>query len=275
MKILNYSDYETYICFDIDKVPLYESKGIPNVIKVFSNIIYNKINIEENEYFIEINQPDFNIKLDFNIKKGKNFYGSCFFKDVENLKCIINIEYSYWDEYELKRLITHELLHLYELYNRVNKNSKNRLQWNLIKIINSIKTEDKLINDLKTLIYWTSDQEINASIAELYPILYSKNSTNKDELKKELHSNRIYKIIEQTESFDWRNYKLDFDKLYYFFEKISKIKTNQKFNLFKNPKTHKDIMENLNNWQKLFQKKVKYIRKKSIKIIEEVTEDLK
>jgi hypothetical protein len=60
---------------------------------------------------------------------------------------------------DLKRVITHELLHIYEIFNRIIKGSKKDLQWALSKNLMNIrdKYKSKFIQDFIYLIYLSLD----------------------------------------------------------------------------------------------------------------------
>ena len=73
MKILTYNQYETYICKHLETVPLCESKGIPDVIKIFTNIIYNRLDQQEEEYLINIDKSFFDIELSIKFNKSDTF----------------------------------------------------------------------------------------------------------------------------------------------------------------------------------------------------------
>ena len=85
--IINYNKYLTYTCKDLECLPLFESKGIPNTVKVFTNIIFNKLQKNVNDYIIDIDENDFKVKkLKITLKNTKSlkYYGSSGFGEFKD-----------------------------------------------------------------------------------------------------------------------------------------------------------------------------------------------
>jgi len=285
--IIDYNKYLTYTCKSLECLPLFESKGISNTIKIFTNIIYNKLQKNVNDYVIDIDENDIklkNLKIILKDTEELTYYSNCTFGDFKNNMLIdseifIKFNFNNWNENEIKRIITHELIHIYEIYKRIMSKSKIGLQWKLIKRIQEIRNKynaDDFIHDLCLLIYYTSDQELNAIVAQVYPILYSLDSYDKTILYDELLKTKSYEILSIMKNFNYKNYKIDYSRLIDFFIELnSVIDANKIFILFNIPKNIKDCDVILNKYQKLFYKKYIYLEEKLNKIIEEVIIDVK
>jgi hypothetical protein len=287
--IINYNKYLTYTCKNLECLPLFESKGISTTIKSFTNIIYNNLQKNITEYSIDIDEDDFkvkNLKILLKDSKELTYYGSCTFGDFKNdiligSEILIRFNFDDWNISEIKRVITHELIHIYEIYKRVKKNSKVGLQWILIKKIQELRNDyndDYFIHDLCLLIYYTSDQELNAIVAQVYPILYSLDSSDKDILYNKLLKTKSYEILFNMKNFNYKNYKIDYDRLLEFFIDLNTTMKNvsdKDFILFKIPTNINECDKILKKYQKLFIKKSLYLEKKLNKIIDEVINDVK
>ncbi len=170
-------------------------------------------------------------------------------------------------------------MHIYEIYKRLVSNSEVGLQWYLIKKIQEIRNDyddDDFIHDLCLLIYYTSDQELNSIVAQVYPILYDIDSGDKDLLFNELRKTESYNILQIMKNFNYHNYDIDYDRLFKFFIDLNSTIgdiTNKEFILFKIPKEVKDCDIILKKYQKLFYKKYVYLEKKLNKIVDEIIKD--
>ncbi|MCK9416336.1 hypothetical protein M0Q97_06730 [Candidatus Dojkabacteria bacterium] len=290
MKIIEYSKYLTFVSKTLEISPLFESKGISKTIKVFTNIIYNKLQKNITEYIIDIDENDLklkNLKIILENVNNFNYYGSSGYGDLKNdflvnSDILLRFNFDNWNETEIKRIITHELLHIYEIYKRLMSNPKFvGLQWLLINKIQQIKDKyknDDFIHDLCLMIYYTSNQELNAIVAQVYPILYNIDSDNKNTLYQELLKTKSYNILTIFKNFNYKNYKINYNLLIDFFGELNteiEKKLNQDFIIFNVPKTKNDCIIILKKYQILFHKKSNYLEKKLNKIIDEVIIDVK
>jgi len=287
--IINYNKYLTYSCKDLENIPLFESKGIPDIVKNFVTIIFNKLQSNVYNYFIDIDENNFKVKdlkITLKNKKSTKYYGSSSFGDFKDDSLIgsdilIRFDFNDWNENELKRILTHELIHIYEIYNRIISKSYVGLQWHLIKKIQEIRDDyedDDFIHDLCLLIYYTSDQELNSIIAQVYPILYDVDNDDKGVLFDVLSKTKSYDILQIMKNFDYKSYVIDYDRLLKFFIDLNSTiggVTNKDFIIFKIPKDITDCKIILKKYQKLFYKKYIYLEKKLNKIVDEVILDIK
>jgi len=286
---MNYiTTYNKYTTINIDNdIFLLESKGIPNTLKYFlNNIIINLSG--KTEIFININESDFKIKkLKIKLNNSKsNYYGfskfGIFTQNDELIDTSINIYFNFnnLNIKLLKKTILHELLHIYEIYQRYKNKTSKKLQWDFINEIQKLRNEynDKFIKDFMFIIYLSSDQEINARIAETYSVLYDEKEIDTNKLKKVLLNSNVWELKNKIKEFNINNYHIDYDLLMDFFIKLNNIMNKlsvKQFKIFKLPKDKNDIDNLLKKYKSFFTKKSIYFEKKLIKIISEVSNDVK
>lgn len=290
--MIDYNNYKTDDPFrSVNYDLLFESRGIPNILKTISKDILKDI-ISSNLPFSKIYHYDLeklnaDILIDVKSSLNKEIYATSQFgiytplgKKLKN--CVITIwlnkDYS---EFDLERVITHELLHIYEVYNRIIGGSKKDLQWRLINILHKIrgKYNNKLIKDLCYLIYLSTDQEINARVAETYSILIENKTINRDVLLNKLKLTSGWKYSEYLIDFDYKKYDIDYNELSKFIVELNtSIKdkfNNINFNIYRIPNSEKECRDILKAWSSLFKKKGIYFQSKLSKIIDEVINDVK
>ena len=287
--IIKYNEYVMYICKSLECTePINESKGIPYVIKLFSKIISDKINLNETEYFIDINEYDFklkNLKIKLDNQKIDTYYSYSDFGEFLNNQLIdpliyISFDFDKYNDKELKRIITHELLHIYEMYQRYINDTGDGLQWILIKKIQNIRKKyenDKFLSDLCLMVYYSSDQELNAVVAQTYTILMSCNSTDKKILSEEMNKSKSWNIYKQLMLFDKKDYTINYDRCIEFFKELNEMMkdvSDKKHNIFEIPENEKDVNKIIKYYIKLFRKKGEYLKSKLIKVIDEVIKDI-
>ena len=286
--MIDYSQYTSEDPFrkvDIDK--LFESRGIPNSIKEYSlkifNDIKNDVNFNSNFYNIQFtNDKKINKNIPLNVLfiKDNSFHN--LYATSEYLPYVIKIYHKdSYDDIELKKVITHELLHIFEIFNRVDKNSKKDLQWGINNIIQKIRNNynsDKFIEDFIYLIYLSFDHEINARVSEVYPILMELRTSYRNELSNELKNTSTYKYSEELLNFDITYYNINYEILFDFFVEFNSLVikkyTNVNFKLYKIPNNENDCKILLKKWIKLFKKKGEYFQNKLSIIIDEIINDV-
>jgi hypothetical protein len=287
------TSYENYFTYDPLLEPINEGRGIPEDLKSVINEVYNSI-IDFIENGKKINLFSFsyekfkikNLRINLNIDNSrKDIYATSQFgkfngKELENpiINLITNLDLS-----NLKVVITHELLHIYEIYNRIIKINKNNydIQWYNANILYKIRNKynDDFIKYFIYLIYLSFNQEINARVAQTYTYLMELNKLktySKDELFLELKKSNAWKYSEELLNFDFNNKKIDFNLLKKFLveynTEINK-KIVKKFNINKIPDTNKDCLDILKSYKKLFKKKGYYFQHKLEIIVDEVILD--
>jgi hypothetical protein len=244
-------------------VLLNESKGIPNIIKMLTDVVYNKfmnypedqIIKDNNLYSILINKNEFKYpffeKLFVFINIVDNEQSSYYkhtmsdWNDIDkiykNIHANIYITKNNIDE--LKELISHELFHAYEDYKRklnsdkgfkdIDQNNVSIETDELQKIKNKFGNNDKL-NKLSYFVYYMLNIEKRANVSRLYFELKKNNLTKKDinsEIFKKLTFYIIYQNI-KNESEGLIN-SLNDDELNLFGEYIQNSAIN---NLYSNDK---------------------------------------
>lgn len=282
--MIDWSQYKSDFPFGkVNRDKLFEGRGIPNIIKEYTDIISDDIKNENDDYYFNsynIRIQNNEIKLRFFFTKNtlvQNLYAT---SEYQPFTIKINHR-GYYDDSELKKVITHELLHIFEISNRIENNSKKDLQWGVSNILQNIRNEfldDEFLRDFIYQIYLSFDHEINARVSEVYPILMELKTTDKEILFNKLKNTPTYNYCKDLLNFDYNTYDINYDKLFKFFEKFNgsviEKYPNINFNLYKIPNSKKDINLLLKEWSRLFKKKGEYFHKKLSIIIEEVINDV-
>jgi hypothetical protein len=293
MSILNCNEYTSENPF----MKVNEGHGIPNTLKDLFKISIDKVikSISDNSLIsIDFEGNDKNgglfkitnlyIKLvDKNIKNvyGLSSFGIYSQGILKSPGIEIHFDYTNYDLTEVKRVLLHELLHIYEIFKRSHNKSKKDLQWRLNQILMSIRGNysDKLINDLCYVIYLSLNQEINARVSETYIVLMEDLTDNKDIILENLYKTSAWKYKNILNDFDYNSYNINYPLLKHF---LSELNTkmllkfpNMNFNLYKIPTSDKECLKILKDWDFLFKKKSKYFENKLIGLIEEVINDVK
>lgn len=288
--MIDYSNFSTEDPFrSPDFNSIYESKGIPNLLKdltskVLNDIIGNESGFNKN---YDIDNTNFNVSFNVsisNIKRNDIYAISTFgiysMNKLKGAGIKISMDISNYDEVDLKRVLTHELLHIYEIFNRINKGSKKDLQWVLSKNLMTIrdKYKSKFIQDFIYLIYLSLDQEINARVSEVYSILIESRTTNKSILETELKKTSAWKYSQILKKFDENNYEIDYDEFLIFLAELNSLMNDKfkdlNFNIYNIPESFKDCKKIISGWKVIFLKKSNYFQSKLLKIIDEVISDV-
>ena len=288
--MIDYNQYTTedpFMSISIDS--LLESKGIPNILKEIGKSINNDISGNENNFSRLYNFDYENLNTTILVKVinsvrndiySKSTFGYYFEKKLAGCEIIINFNINKYNNLELERVITHELLHIYEIFNRVKNNSKKDLQWFANKILYDIesKYKSKFIQDISYLMYLSFDQEINARVSETYIILMDSKITDNKILLNQLKTLNLWKYSNDLINFDYKTYNIDYSELFNFLVEFNTSISNKynklNYNLYKIPNSKKDCIDIVKKWIQLFKKKGKYLQRKLIKIIDEVINDV-
>jgi len=129
-----------------------EGYGISDIVKIYTNIIFEKFDFKNFDFKISLFDKRLPLyKLNIVFKKqnnnNSNFIPTNY--DLDNgYLCNINIMIGYRDENMIKGLISHELTHLLEFYNRV----KNRSLSGDIKISKARK-DTKMFDTVNQIFY--------------------------------------------------------------------------------------------------------------------------
>lgn len=280
--------YRKYTTEHINENKLYEGKGIPNDLKWITDDIYDKISVNFNrEHLFNFDEINFKVN-DLSIKcrneKHNTFIGNAKLgKFIENklINPTISLTFNFdkANEKDIKTTLLHELLHLYELYNRILNDSDKSLQWNSNSILQKIRdkySNNKFLEDFIYLLYLISDHEINARVSEVYKILIDCDNYNKETLINELYKTSSWKKLSIIENFFKYKHDIDYNLCTEFFNEYNSFmqsKSNQKFNMFNIPENKNDVDKILKLYKILFDKKALKIKNKLLKIVDEVIKD--
>jgi hypothetical protein len=278
MKYLNYIDTK-----DPFMKPINEGRGVPNVLKEILDILFKKAleSIKNpSPISMDFSYQNFNVKnlyLSFkNVKRNEIYayatFGIYSLGYLKSPSINIELDFSNFSELDLKRVILHELLHIYEVFNRIKGGTKRDIQWGLGKSLMNIRDKyrgDRFISDLIYLIYISLDHEINSRVCETYIILMELKSSDRKILIEELEKSSAWKYKNYLRDFKTDNYDIDVERLSDFLRDLSQNilkKYSINFNLYKNP--------SVGNWISLFRKKSRYFENKLMKLIDEVVNDI-
>jgi len=277
---------------------LTEAKGIPNIIKLLTDKIYEKyINYPKNEIIYDNDEYRYSIKIDKNEIENSFFENLFLYIILTNNKSKSsyykhnlsnwNDKYKIFDKIiiqiflvkenldDLKEIISHELHHAFEDYKRklnTNKNFKD-VDSNLIStetdelitISNKFKNNYKL-NKLSAFIYYLLNIEKKANISRLYYELKKYNLTKKDINNNEYQKLFFYKIYKEINNST---------------ESLINSLNKEELNLFKEYIKHTSINNLYSNDDNIFKKRIiNYLKnnseetlKKMRKIMIEYLED--
>ena len=287
--LIDYSTYTTETPFT--KPIINEKYGIPNSLKELTEICYKKVEdyMKNNIY---ITNTDFittdielkNLIIKIHYQKRGDIYATSSFGNFSDKKLnnseinlyLDNININYL---EVRKCILHELIHIYEIYNRIKFNSKKDLQWKISQSLMKLRNNynDKFIMDFIYHIYLSFDHEINARVGETYIVLMDIAKNNNLNLMNELEKTSAWKYKNNLKNYDYTKYTINWELFKDFLIKLNKIINTyslKKFNIHKIPSNNKDCEKILNNYTKLFINKSKYMENKLINLLKEVENDI-
>lgn len=283
-----------------------ENRGISNIIKQYTNIIFSEIEKSTNDNTLDeiiLNldtQKDFilkNILIDYKLSNrnhGLFDTAHMVFNDNILYNVIIRIEINEnnFSNVKIKEIITHELTHMLEYYRIKQNEVKLKLDINVDpkyisvrKSINNIKFDNEW-NSFKTLIYLSLDTEYNARIAQLFQFLIDFNSKDRDFLNNQLLNSETYKYYNYLDEFNTQLFliklklKIGENVLISEINRLNQELIDSGVNSLDGYKfikivTIDNIIDYLNSWDKLFKiKNKKHIEKINL-IISEVISDVK
>jgi hypothetical protein len=289
--LIDYSEYSTENPFMV----INEKYGIPEILKSLLEIVNSKIedslSNNESSILIDFVSPEINLKnlqIELVNRNKDTIYGICQFGtytpilnkkngQLNNPSIKLEFNFNNFDRVDLKKTILHELLHIYEVYNRIVGKTKSDINWKLNKIIFKLRdkyNDDKFISDFLYVIYLSLDQEIGARVAETYTILMDKNTTNLEILKNVLENNTSWKYMKVLGNFNPSNYNINYTLLDSCFKEINTQMNGEieklNISLFKDL----DSKTLLKKWINNFKIKSKKFERKLLRIIPEVINDI-
>lgn len=194
-----------------------ESKGTPDIIEnIIDDNMIDIVNCVKKmlDLKLHINQTveNRNLKCEANVVfiQGKNYKGNINY--IECLKskfqnCIINVYFP--KNYDLTLIIktlTHELTHLYELYQINDKFDMTKWKWQ--EALDDIEMKNSFNNShllyFRDILYLSLPQELNARVSSIY--FYLEMNSSKGDSKEQ-----IIKLLYNSR--EWQNYNnlLDFN----------------------------------------------------------------
>lgn len=267
-----------------------ESKGTPNLITDIINSNYNDIKnciANKSTFILNINESSDNYSLVANIKMNFNFgdrynanmnYKECLNSNFEN--CIININYPI--SYELPLIfksISHEMTHLYELYQIRDKFDKTKWKWQ--DALNNTIKQQKLGGSIvyfRDMLYLSLPQELNARVSSIYIYLLmkSKSGMSKDELIEILESTNEWLNYLNLLNFSpdqltlglINNFKDDMEFLYFIFNEL-----NTNLNIDYKIENIKDIKLYLSKVNRMFKLSADKYKNKLLRVVDRVYEE--
>jgi hypothetical protein len=283
-----------------DKFKMFEGRGISDIIKQYSNIIYDYFSDGEDKILLDFDYeqlPLIDLRIIFtksDINNGTYDLDNSFFDSGKLHQLLISIKYNNIDKNFILGLINHELNHINEYYNIHNKMNKMNIKIKPTWI--DIQLSYKSLNISNSspyykfiyLLYLSLDTEMNARITQVYEYLLSFNSTNFDYLYTKLKEHQNWKYLEMLNNFDYENFV---DENIELIELTGLLKiTNDLIEKFKdkdlNKRTKslsfiKDSVSDIINLYNFYDNFSKYFKKKCVKhithmeyIIKEVIEEL-
>jgi len=196
---------------------LYEGRGISDIIKVYTNYIYEQFHNKEYQFEIDLDDyqelPLTSLKISFdfsNKQHGKYIPGELKYTGnkyyLDNVILLFKIDDA--SEDIVKGLISHELTHIKEYYEIKKRIHETQIEITpiYIKIRNAYTdlkiTEDHPYYEFIYLLYLTLSTEMNSRIAQVYDYLYSLKIKDETELLNKLTSHKNWKFLELLNRFN-------------------------------------------------------------------------
>ena len=275
-----------YINFLKESVSILNKEYTQKIFEVFEKNGYGtyKINLSNRKL------PLSNILITFRKNRGKtySYFNSINSKivDMYGVDVLDNCELVFLNFIDLKKEISHEINHIQEYYDKLDKKSTHDI---LNMSIRKLRNKNQDFDVFLDIIYNTTDNELNAKIPELYHYLKKFNTTDITELKDELEMCDTYSKIKEISDLDFKklsnhlidvigsdkliDYINEFNKMY--IEKLKKEKTRniKTYNFLKY--TVVDIQEYFLKWEKIIKDKFLKWFKKVNNMIGQISLDIK
>lgn len=267
-----------------------EKRGISDIIKeiidenlntiigIMNNNIDGSINLYVDKKLIK-NALKCELLINFYFEKKYNYTGDINYLSIiqNNFKnCIINIYLPFNPNINnLLSALSHELTHLYELYQI--KDIFNKTKWENTTILNDLGKMDlldeyKSLKYFKDLFYLSLPHEIRARITSLHFYLLNLRTNDNKELINNLISTKEYRYYKMLKNFNVNNYyenlsnEMDLDSMFNFFNFFINIMSIK----FKKIETKNDLFVFLNKTNKYFNDVCFFYKKKISRIMKDV-----
>jgi hypothetical protein len=271
-----------------------EKLGLPDIVNDIIennyNSIYNSI-IKNQNSILKINIDDFRLINNKPVGLNTDIYLHFLFNEFNNYNAklslgdfiqnkfkkaeiFLNIPNSNKNINNIFKSLTHELTHLYEFYQNINKPESNiwkqgKKIYLFDKEFKKYNDDNNLIQELKFLFYYSFSSEINARISALNNYLsLNKKNNPKIDLKNLLINSSEWKLFTKLNEFDY---------IYYFYrlkEEYSDDYIINIFNIFINHfdinfelKVLDDILLLLKKLKLYFKKVANSYKKKMLKLL--------
>lgn len=205
--------------------------------------------------------------------------------DMYGVNVLDNCELVFLNFVDLKKEISHEINHIQEYYDKLDKKSTHDI---LNMSIRKLRHQNQDFDVFLDIIYNTTDNELNAKIPELYHYLKKFNITNITELKDKLEMCNTYSKIKEIYSLDFKklsnhliniigsnkliDYINEFNKMYIEKLKAEKTRNIKTYNFLKY--TVVDIQEYFLKWEKIIKGKLLKWFKKVNNMIGQISLDI-
>jgi len=282
------------------------NENISNANKEFTNKIYDlfiengygeyKLNFNNNRLKLidatikfENNNGEKLCYFDEKIPKIENYFDNLIMKDVYLYFSNFNIN-------SLKEEISHETVHVQEMYDKLIFEELNSIKktstHNIINYtIQKMRNKNKYFDVFLDIIYRTTDNELNCKLNEIYFYLKKYKSEDKKFLKEKLKKSEVYNTIEEIENLDFKKLSFgllnstgvinlsncinEFNKLY--FEELTNLKSRniKTYNFLKyKVYTNNDVIKYFEYWEEIIKNKFEKFYNKLDSIIEKVITDI-
>lgn len=270
-----------------------EKHGIPECLKgqekvIFFLVLNKLLNNEKEELIIPIEGIGniqiicYHLKLDI-----LNVNGLCYYDNTKKMY-IIELKFNFLLINKIidifYKTVMHELLHLYEISNNYTYHNRTSLTWELGDVVQKIRKKynvnitDYDNNNISLFLYKfyiSFNNEINARVAEVYPILNKKFNGNNDvDLLKVLKETETWKLSEMliknnillTEKEMLFSILNDIDVMIQ-----NNIELKKKFDIYKPMKSIEDLPKKIDSYNNYFKIQGLKFQNKLIKMIKNFT----
>lgn len=182
-----------------------EQYGIFDGFDKLINVLYKKIRtaVQNNETFIQYKSKQYFFNyLEIHIIIGKNSGAGVNFTKSKNDNYVIFINSSKKiDISYIRRMLTHEVKHCYDIHKEGYDNYIKRLNKRKYLEISNWEDENKMRGVFKQYLYWTNPQEVNAYIGELSSLIKFKKPKNPTSAYEIIKDSVFYKTFLDIEDF--------------------------------------------------------------------------
>lgn len=260
-----------------------EKMGTPNLVDdLIKNNIDMIMNSTNSPYKLYINEKHLKADVSIFLNKSDNYKGDVNYKEciLSNFKnCIIRINYTKLDKSNIVKNLSHELTHIYELYQV--KDIFFETKWNWQEALNKTKSQNRvsgLIRYLRDIIYLSLPHELNSRVSSIYHyLLYKCDGFNREKIIEELKNTNEWANYENLMDFNpdqlyeslKNQFINDFNFLYFLINEI-----NSKIGISKKVISDADLFNFLKKLDKTIKKSAYQYKKKLLRSVSRVLSEL-